>query len=495
MKEKRSYLALVVVICGLLAVLVYVLARPDRGVAQSGAQDPGGMNPASSQGLDRTLAPVGTGFTYQGRLEDNNVLANGFYDFEFSLFDASAAGIQIGSTLTHDNVPLTDGLFSVQLDFGASAFGGGERWLQIGVRPGVSVGAYTPLTPRQEISPSPYAMALPNVYTDEGVNFVGVGRNFRISGNEVFGVRYTGSANEYGGMYVETSHANGWPFYGYATNGSFRAWSYYNGTNGDWYLYNAGIRLRVPNEGGLRIGPSADYSLVISNTTGSDGIRIYDTGDDAIQIGNAPDHSNYGVYVPSPGVSNYGLWPNTAEPAGEWALFTVDNIEAGNVVANAYSLVTQVAGSEDLSSGDVVAVVGVGESIPGSTDSMPMVVRAQAGNYAGVIGVVQSRMVWGLAPGKEAEGAMSMHSAEGAAKPGDYVSLIVLGVTDVKVDPGAVIQPGDRLTASSLAGLARPLMKQEINGMTVVEGAPVIGIALAAPARGQDTIQVFVTLR
>ena len=54
--------------------------------------------------------------------------------------------------------------------------------------------------------------ALPNVYTDEGANFVGVGRNFRISGNEVFGVRYTGGANQYGGMYVETSDAAGWPF-------------------------------------------------------------------------------------------------------------------------------------------------------------------------------------------------------------------------------------------------------------------------------------------
>lgn len=90
----------------------------------------------------------------------------------------------------------------------------------------------------------------------------------------MFGIRSVGSANQYGGMYVETAHANGWPFYGYATNGSFRAWSYYNGTSGDWHLYDAGIRLTVPNEGGLRIGPSADYNLVISNTTGSDGIAM-----------------------------------------------------------------------------------------------------------------------------------------------------------------------------------------------------------------------------
>ena len=88
-----------------------------------------------------------------------------------------------------------------------------------------------------------------------------------------------------------------------------------------------------------------------------------------------------------------------------------------------------------------------------------------------------------------------MHSAEGPAQPGEYVSLIVFGVAQVKIDPNTVIAPGDRLTASTQTGLARPLQKQEINGMQVVEGAPVIGVALAAPLPGQDTIPVFVTLR
>jgi hypothetical protein len=444
---------------------------------------------------ESSLALVGTGFTYQGRLEDNGRSANGDYDFEFMLFDDPSAGAQVGATITLDNVTVDDGLFSVKLDFGTNAFGGGGRWLQIGVRPGSSTGAYTPLTPRQELSPAPYAMAMPNVYTDEGTNFVGVGRDFRISGNEVFGIRYTGSPNQYGGMYVETSSAGGWPFYGYATNGSFRAWTYYNGTTGDWSLYNAGIRLKVPASGGLRIGPALNYSLVISNTTGSDGIRILDTGDDAIQIGSNPNIPNYGVYIPSPGVSTYGLWPNTSNPSGQWALYTVDNIQAGNVFASAYSLVTQVSGSAPLSPGDLVAVTGVSDPIPGGNAPMPLVSLADAATFNGVIGVVESRMVYEVAPGKEAEGEMSLHSAEGPAQPGEYVSLIVYGVAQMKVEPNASLTPGERLTASDLPGMARPLQKQEINGMLVTEGAPVIGIALEAPQAGVDTIPVFVTLR
>jgi hypothetical protein len=437
-------------------------------------------------------APIGTGFTYQGYLEDGGSPANNSYDFEFKLYDAEAGGSQVGSTFTVNDHPIFDGQFNVVLDFGVSAFGSGARWLEIAVRLGTSGGVYTVLSPRQELTPAPYAQALPNVFTNEAINFVGIGRDFRISGNEVFGVRFVGNANDYGGMYVETTHVNGWPFYGYATNGSFRAWTYYNGTTGDWHLYNAGIRLTIRNEGRVTIGPSADYSLVITNTTGTDGVRIYDTSDDGIQIGSDPNYPNYGVYMPSPGVSTYGLWPNTANAAGEWALYTVDNIEAGNVFANAYSLIAKVTGDQPLTTGDVVAVTGMADPIPGGTNALPLVRLAAAESYDGVIGVVQSRMVWEVAPGKEGE--MSMHSTDGPAEPGEYISLIVFGVAQVKIDPGVGIVAGQRLTVSDLAGAARPLRTETVNGMVVVEGAPVIGIALAAPVEGQDTIPVFVTL-
>jgi hypothetical protein len=482
MKRKQTYLIVGAVLTSLLAALVLALSHPGQTAADS-----------SSQPEAPTIGPVGTGFTYQGYLDDGGSPADGLYDFQFTLFDAGAAGTQVGSTVSLSPVTVSDGLFTVELDFGQSAFGGGARWLEITVRPSGG-GAYTTLSPRQELSPAPSALSLPNVYTNESSNFVGIGRDFRISGNEVFGVRYAGDADEYGGMYVETAHANGWPFYGYATNGSFRAWSYYNGTNGDWYLYNAGIRLAVPNEGGLRIGPSADYSLVISNTTGSDGVRIYDTGDDAIQIGSDPDYANYGVYIPSPGVSTYGLWPNTADPAGQWALFTVDNIEAGNVFANAYSLVAKVSGPTPLAVGDVVAVTGVTDPIPGGTVPLTQVRAADGAAFTGVVGVVASRMAWEAAPGKEAEGEMSMHSASGPAMPGDYVALVIYGITEVRVAPGASIAAGDRLTVAD-AGQVRALQTRTVEGMVVTEGAQVVGIALAAPVEGQESIPVFVTLR
>ncbi|MCC7355055.1 MAG: hypothetical protein IT330_15025 [Anaerolineae bacterium] len=488
MKRKPLYLLVSLIV----SLAVVFLAGPEQTSLSRGQQ------PAPEQAElnlpEMPAAPIGNGFTYQGLLTANGNRANGTYDLRFALFSAESDGTQVGSTLEKNDVTVVDGLFTVKLDFGG-VFGSAARWLEIGVRAGNSIGPYTTLSPRQELTPTPQALALPGVFTDESVHFVGIGRNFRISGNEVFGIRYVGNANQYGGMYVETSDAGGWPFYGYATNGSFRAWTYYNGTTGDWFLYNAGIRLMVPNEGGLRIGPSLNYSLLISNTTAADGIRVLDTGDDAIQIGSNPDIPNYGVYIPSPGVSTYGLWPNTSNALGEWALYTVDDIQAGNVLASALSLVARVNGSQPLNPGDVVAVTGMGEPVPGGQSALPLVALADSKIASGIIGVVKSRMVWELAPGKEEEGAMAMHSAPGAAQAGDYVSLVIYGITEVKVDPDASITVGQRLTAAELPGRVRALRTETLNGMVVTEGAQVVGIALVAPVEGQDTIPVFVTLR
>ncbi len=97
-----------------------------------------------------------TQFTYQGRLLDGSLPANAAYDLEFALFDAGSGGTQLGTTQTVLGVPVRDGVFTVQLDFGAE-FPGAGRFLEIAVRASGG-GSYTPLTPRQPISSAPYAV-------------------------------------------------------------------------------------------------------------------------------------------------------------------------------------------------------------------------------------------------------------------------------------------------------------------------------------------------
>ena len=112
----------------------------------------------AGQATARPAAPVGSAFTYQGRLAMDGTPATGNYHFRFRLFDAVTGGNQVGNTFTADNVSVADGLFSVQLDFGAGAFDGEARWLEVAVREGDTDGAYTPLADRQRLTPTPYAL-------------------------------------------------------------------------------------------------------------------------------------------------------------------------------------------------------------------------------------------------------------------------------------------------------------------------------------------------
>jgi len=106
-------------------------------------------------------APMGTTFTYQGHLYDANYAANGLYDFQFKLYDANSEGVQLGSDVNKPDVDVIDAYFTVELDFNdPNAFNGDARWLEIGVRPGEleDPNVYAVLLPRQEVTPTPYAI-------------------------------------------------------------------------------------------------------------------------------------------------------------------------------------------------------------------------------------------------------------------------------------------------------------------------------------------------
>ena len=110
-----------------------------------------------------------TAITYQGRLLDAGEPADGTYLVQFRLFDDPDAGSQIGSTATFKGLSITDGLFSVELDFGANAFNNSDRWLEISVDG-------TALTPRQPITRTPYSIQTRGIIVDEDQH-VGMGVN------------------------------------------------------------------------------------------------------------------------------------------------------------------------------------------------------------------------------------------------------------------------------------------------------------------------------
>src|SRR5512140_2411187 len=103
---------------------------------------------ALSLRLAVAVVPAGTAFTYQGRLNSGANAATGLYDLTFSVWNASTGAAQIGSTLTNSAVGVTNGLFTVALDFGAGIFDGNARWLEISVRTNGAT-SFVMLAPRQ----------------------------------------------------------------------------------------------------------------------------------------------------------------------------------------------------------------------------------------------------------------------------------------------------------------------------------------------------------
>jgi len=120
-------------------------------------------------------------FTYQGFLKDSGTPANGIYDFRFRLLTAPSGGTQIGPELYVDDVSVQNGLFTVQLDFGA-VWDGSDRYLEILVRLNDSFG-YWLLAPRVKITPTPYAAYAQRPWQTVGSNIfytsgnVGIGTN------------------------------------------------------------------------------------------------------------------------------------------------------------------------------------------------------------------------------------------------------------------------------------------------------------------------------
>lgn len=124
---------------------------------------------------------IGSPFSYQGFLEDGGSAANGAYDLQFVLQDAG--GGPIGTAIAVEDVPVTNGVFTVLLDFGVAAFTGADRFLQIGIRPGASSGAYTVLSPRTAVTAVPYAQVASDALRAASVADNTVGTSALIDGS------------------------------------------------------------------------------------------------------------------------------------------------------------------------------------------------------------------------------------------------------------------------------------------------------------------------
>ena len=127
-----------------------------------------------------TAEPMGTAFTYQGQLMDANYPASGLYDLEFNLYsDPNLNSAFVAGPIDFNDLEVIDGYFTVLLDFGNTVFYGDALWLEICVRPGDSEDRCTVLSPRQQVTPTPYALYAQNSGSDD---------DWMVSGNDMYSI-------------------------------------------------------------------------------------------------------------------------------------------------------------------------------------------------------------------------------------------------------------------------------------------------------------------
>lgn len=146
-----------------------------------------------------------------------------------------------------------------------------------------------------------------------GGEFLGVGRSSRVTGREFFGVATPAGNGQYGGMYLGTDGGQGWPFYGYATGGTGRAWTYYHGGERQWRVYNGGDHLAVTRGGNVGVGTrSPSARLDVAGDTGVGGVagRVTNENDDDVTSYGFRGVSN------SSGTASFGVVGESAASSG-----------------------------------------------------------------------------------------------------------------------------------------------------------------------------------
>ncbi len=115
--------------------------------------------------------PPGTAITYQGELTQNLIPIDSICDFLVTLYDGDCdnGGQPLGAPVMALGVPVIDGVFTFEVDFGPDLFTGMDRWLAIEVSCPAG-DPFVPLSPCQKITPAPLALALPGLWTQQNTS-------------------------------------------------------------------------------------------------------------------------------------------------------------------------------------------------------------------------------------------------------------------------------------------------------------------------------------
>jgi len=254
----------------ILAVLLLALAA---GLTWAQGPEPPGEG-VQPQGDVSIAAIVAHKISYQGVLKENGSPVTGNRNMTFRLYSDSNCTTQVGSDITVNNVPVTNGLFNVSFTPGAY-FNGQALWLK------VLVGG-TDLGMCQEILPVPYALSLrPGA---------------EISGDpvqpRVLYVRNTSTGYQEHGIYGQTDSTN--------QGAGVMGWA--SPTTG----FNYGVQGRSASSSGTGVFGYA--TATTGSTRGVEGQTDSPSGTGVRGYASASAGTNYGVYGSSASPDGYGVY-------------------------------------------------------------------------------------------------------------------------------------------------------------------------------------------
>lgn len=325
-----------------------------------------------------TMHAQGTAFTYQGRLNDGGTAANGSYDMRFILYDGSVGGSEQGPILTNSAIAVSNGLFTVTLDFG-NAFPGAARWLDFAVRTNGG-GVFSELDTRQPLTPTPYAITAGNVISG-GL----------ASGTYGSAVTFSNSANQFTGVFTgdgaNVTNVNA------ATLGGLAASSFWqlggNNISGGQVLgtlNNQPMDLYADGQRAMRLILRADASGMFSNAPnviGGSAVNLVMTGVVGGTVAGGGGYFTNGQAFANTVTADFGTvgggFENTASGTASFVGGGSLNLASGGDITSGGGTATVCGGDQNSATNDEATVGGGGFNVAGGELS---VVAGGYGNMA-----------------------------------------------------------------------------------------------------------------
>jgi len=441
-----------------------------------------------------SATPLGTAFGFEGRLLRNNQPVNGTTDIRYTMWDDALAGAQKGAPVTQLAVPLTDGLVSTTLDFGAQ-YDGNRRWVQVEVK-GSSDVSFVTLTPRYEILPVPYALWSASGASSLTLPFLG------IMGlpSTLFEVRNTTNAQLAAGIRAET--VAGIAVEGVTNQGSRDAilgtrlgdGNDAAGVHGDGQQFSMGVLGTAQSAPGVKGSSAGDHGvfgitthfgssgvygrseLVDPNgagvtgyaTTLANGVHGYSGGGHGV-LGEAIITNKAGVMGTTNNAGGYGGWfENTG---GGVSIYAPGEVQVGVLtILGGADLAERFETADPAEPGTVMAID------PASPGRLRVCDKAYSPEVAGVVSGAKALSA-GVVLGRDAD-----------VKDGQPVALS--GRVWVRCDASrSPIRPGDLLTTAERPGYAMRATDSKRS-----QGA-ILGKAMSSLEAGTGFVLVLVSLQ